>query len=77
MTPSRDLGSQPLQTLLIRLKLTNHDLVQVSTKQLSYKTVAKGCKGRKLTLHSQNKILAALHTLRPEEKISLKDIFNY
>ena len=72
-----ELGIQPLEALMVRLKITNHDLVKASTEQLTYKMVAKGCRGRKLTPNVQHKILAALKVLRPEQSFTLKELFNY
>ncbi|MCB9771045.1 MAG: hypothetical protein H6754_00615 [Candidatus Omnitrophica bacterium] len=73
----RDLGPQPLIEVMTRLEITSEALVKSSTAQLSFKMVSKGCKGRRLTLNGQYKILAALHALRPNEKLTLKDLFNY
>lgn len=66
---------QSLDALMIRLELSNADLVKASTEQLTFKMVQKGRKGKPLTLNVQNKILRALQTLRPEDNITLKDIF--
>ena len=73
----RDFGPQPLVEVMARLGITNDTLVGASTDQLTFKMVTKGCKGRKLTPNAQYKILAALHTLHPEKKFTLKDLFNY
>ncbi|MBF0388168.1 MAG: hypothetical protein HQL20_10015 [Candidatus Omnitrophica bacterium] len=70
-------GVQPLDALLAELSLTNADLVAVSTRQLSFKAVQKGRKGRFLTPNMKNKILTALRDLRPGRNFSLKDLFNY
>ena len=77
MAESRDLGTQPLDAVMARLSLTNHDLVAASTAQLSHKVVAKGRKGRRLTVNAQQKILAALQACVKEETFTLKDLFNY
>lgn len=74
---NRDFGPQPLIGVMARLSVTNDALVGASTDQLTFKMVTKGCKGRKLTPNAQHKILAALHALHPQEKITLKDLFNY
>ena len=73
----KELGIQPLDTLMINWGIKNTDLVDASTQQLTHKMVAKGRRGRRLTVKIQNKVLAALKTLRPEEKLNLKQIFNY
>ncbi|MDO8580254.1 MAG: hypothetical protein Q7S13_02110 [Candidatus Omnitrophota bacterium] len=77
MPEPRDFGPQPLAPVMVRLGITNHDLVAASSDQLTYKMIAKGCKGRKLTPNVQNKILAALRALRPEANVALREIFNY
>ena len=73
----KDLGIQPLDAIMERLKLTNADLVAVSTTQLTFKMLQKGRKGRRLTPSAQYKILEAIHSLRLDEHLALKDIFNY
>lgn len=77
MDESRNLGEQPLTCVMTRLGITAAALVAGSANQLTFKMIAKGCKGRKLTIKAQYKILAALHALRPQEILTLKDIFNY
>ncbi|MCB9757544.1 MAG: hypothetical protein H6753_03860 [Candidatus Omnitrophica bacterium] len=77
MNESRNFGEQPLAALMTRLGVTAAMLVAGSANQLTFKMIAKGCKGRKLTAKAQYKILAALHALRPQEVLTLKDLFNY
>ncbi len=72
-----DFGPQPLDTLMTRLGVTSADLVKASTKQLTFKMVQKGRKGRRLTANAQSKILEAFQTLKPTETFTLKDFFNY
>ena len=71
-----EFGIQPLDLLMEKFKLSNTDLVDASTKQLTHKMVAKARRGRRLTNNIQNKILEALKSLRPDEKLTLKDLFN-
>jgi DNA-binding Xre family transcriptional regulator len=59
--PTRDHGSQPIDGLMERWKLGNHDLVEASTEQLSHKQVQKARKGRQLTLHLMQKVCRALN----------------
>ena len=73
----KDLGVQPLDTVMTRLGLSNHDLVSASTQQLSHKMVQKGRKGRRLTLKAQQKILTAVLAAKPDVKLALQDLFNY
>lgn len=70
-------GVQPLDGILTELKLKNADLVLNSNDQLTFKVVAKGRRGRRLTLNSQTKILKALNAAQSVKQFELKDIFNY
>ena len=74
---NNNLGIQPIDALMVKLGLTNTDLVSASTQQLTHKMVARGRRGRRLTLNAQTKILIALKSLRPELNLTLKDVFNY
>ncbi len=58
---TRDHGPQPLDGLMDRWKITNHELVEVSEEQLNHKQVQKARKGRKLTLHLMQKLMRALN----------------
>lgn len=55
-----DTAPTPLDTLMQKHGLKNHDLVAVSTDGLTHKQVQKGRKGRPLTRRIQLKIAAAL-----------------
>jgi hypothetical protein len=72
----RDLGLQPLAGILAQRNLKPHDLVAASTQQLSHKMVSRACKGRRLTLNTQTKVLNALNTATCKN-YSLRDLFNY
>lgn len=72
-----DFGVQPLDEVMTRLGLSNHDLVSASTRQLTHKMVQKGRKGKQLTLNAQQKILSAVLNARPGMKVALQDLFNY
>ncbi len=58
---TRDHGSQPLDRLMERWQLTNHQLVDASVEQLNHKQVQKARKGRQLTLHMMLKITRTLN----------------
>ena len=72
---------------MVRWNLTNHELVEVSTEQLSHKQVQKARKGRQLTLHLMQKMMralneAALERVAKEERGNFtpylhKHLFNY
>lgn len=53
---TRDHGPQPLDGLMTRWGLTNHQLVQSSIEQLNHKQVQKARKGRQLSLHLMLKL---------------------
>lgn len=71
-----DMGTQPLDAVMIRLRLKNNDVVEKSTDQLTFKVLMKGRTGRRLTLNAQQKILKALNAIG-KEKFTLADLFNY
>jgi len=72
----RNLGEQPILRLLQEHGLKAHDLVAASTEQITHKMVARACKGRKLTLNTQSKVLRALNRATGKN-FSLSDLFNY
>ena len=53
----RDLGLQPLDKMMDEWGLDNHQLVEVSTEQLTHKQVQKARKGRRLTLKMMQNLL--------------------
>ena len=58
---TRDLGPQPLDAILDEIGLSNHQLVALSTEQLTHKQVQKARKGRRISVNIQRKILKALN----------------
>ncbi len=72
-----NLGVQPLDSQITRLNLSETEIIKASTRQLTFKMLQKGRKGRRLTPNAQHKILEALHALKPDEHLTLKDLFNY
>jgi len=72
----RNLGEQPIARLLQEHGLKAHDLVAASTEQITHKMVARACKGRRLTLNAQSKVLRALNRATGKN-FSLGDLFNY
>lgn len=57
----RDHGVQPLDRLMDDWGLGNHDLVDVSTEQLTHKQVQKARNGRELTLKMKMKVTRAFN----------------
>lgn len=78
MTPEKDrnLGEQPVLRILQEHGLKAHDVVAASTEQITHKMVARACKGRRLTLNTQSKVLRALN-IATGKNFSLADLFNY
>ena len=78
-----DLGTQPLNEIMLALNLSNHDLVAASSESLTHKMVARGRKGRRLKRKIQERIANALNSHSkakdPETHrvYSLPDLFNY
>jgi hypothetical protein len=58
---TRDHGLQPLDPLMERWGLSNHDLVAASPGQLTHKQVQRARKGRRLTLHMMMKVTAVFN----------------
>jgi hypothetical protein len=73
---TRDLGPQPLATLLARHELSPTDLVEASGEQLTHKMVARAVKGRRLTGNAMGKVLRALNHAA-QASYDLPDLFNY
>ncbi|MFK7909031.1 MAG: hypothetical protein AB8F34_00355 [Akkermansiaceae bacterium] len=84
---ANDLGDQPLDEMMKSWGLENHDLVEVSTEQLTHKQVQRARKGRRLTLKMMQKVTRAFnvaiwHRLSDEQKETYyeymhRDVFNY
>ena len=84
---TRDHGLQPLDGLMVRWNLANHELVEVSTEQLNHKQVQKARKGRQLTLSLMQKLMrtvneAIVAKLPKEQRPNFvpylhKHLFNY
>jgi hypothetical protein len=72
----RDLGPQPIAAILEKLNLKPHNLVAASTQQLTHKMVSRACKGRRLTINTQTKVLNALNAASGKN-YALGDLFNY
>lgn len=72
----RNLGEQPLARIMQEHNLKPHDLVELSSVEMTHKMVSRACKGRRLTLNTQSKVLAALNRATGRD-FSLTDLFNY
>ena len=72
----RNLGEQPIARIMAERQLKVHDLVAVSTQQITHKMVTRACKGRRLNPHVQTKILQALNQAAGTTH-SLAELFTY
>ncbi len=72
----RNLGEQPIAGIMRQHNLKPHDLVAMSPVEMTHKMVSRACKGRRLTLNTQSKVLAALNRATGKD-YSLRDLFNY
>lgn len=72
----RNLGEQPIARIMQEHSLKPHDLVAISSVEMTHKMVARACKGRRLTLNTQLKVLAALNRAIGTS-YSLRDLFSY
>ena len=61
LNTTRDHGPQPLDFLMSRWEITNHQLVATSVEQLNHKQVQRARKGRQLTLHLMQKVARTLN----------------
>jgi hypothetical protein len=72
----RNLGEQPIARIMADHGLKAHDLVTISTQQLTHKMVSRACKGRRLTPNVQFKIREALNESTGKE-YSMEELFTY
>ena len=70
-------GAQQLDEIMTRLGISNSDIVNASTEQLTHKMVQKGRKGRRLTPHLKQKIANALNACQKEQVFTIRELFNY
>lgn len=57
----RDFGPQPLDAMMTAWEMSNHDIVEVSTEQLTHKQIQRARKGRRLTLKMMMKVTRAFN----------------
>ncbi len=72
----KNLGEQPLKAILEEKKLSTKDLLSASRVPMTFKLVARACKGRRLTNRSKKVVLEALQ-LATDHVYKMTDIFNY
>lgn len=74
--PSREMGEQPLAALMRERGLANHDLVAASARPITHKLVMRAVRGRRLTIHSKELVLAAFNRAAGGS-FRMGDLFNY
>jgi hypothetical protein len=73
-----DVGVQPLDAIMTEKEIKNHDLVDVAPPGfITHKQIQKGRKGRRLSMHMQDKVHDALNAFVAPESYEFKDLFNY
>lgn len=72
----RNLGEQPVALIMGDHDLKAHDLVSISTEQITHKMVSRACKGRRLTPNAKSKIRNALNSAT-DKTYSLEELFTY
>ncbi len=83
METERNLGTQPLNAVMQKSGLANHDLVSVCAGVLTHKAVQRARKGRRLTAHMKRRIAEALTKAIQERDPSQErewkasELFNY
>jgi len=70
----RNLGEQPIAQVMREHSLKPHDLVAISSVEMTHNVVSRVCKGRRLTLNTQTKVLAALNQATGKNH-TLRDLF--
>lgn len=73
-----NVGVQPLDALMTEKELKNHDLVVAAPSGfINHKQVQKARKGRRLTVHMQEKILEAFNAACTPDEYAFSDLFTY
>jgi hypothetical protein len=71
-----NLGEPPIAGIMREHDLKPHDLVAASAAPLTHKMVSRACKGRRLTLNTRSKVLAALNRATGKT-YELRELFKY
>ena len=72
----RNLGAQPVAQIMLEHGLKAHDLVAISSEQITHKMVSRACKGRRLTPNVQSKIRNAVASATGRQ-YSVEELFTY
>ncbi|MCK5675892.1 MAG: hypothetical protein KAH99_02640, partial [Verrucomicrobia bacterium] len=73
-----NVGVQPLDAIMTEKEIKNTDLVATAPPGfITHKQIQKGRKGRRLTMHMQQKVLDTLNIYSAPEFYEWKDLFTY
>jgi len=73
-----NVGIQPLDAIMAEKEIKNHDLVAIAPPGfINHKQVQKARKGRRLTMHMQQKILDTLNIYSAPESYEWEQLFTY
>ena len=73
---TRQMGEQPLAARMRERGLSNHDLVAASARPITHKLVMRAARGRRLTIHSKELVLAAFNRVTGGS-YRVSDLFDY
>lgn len=77
----RNLGTQPLDSIMQEHGLSNHDLVELRPVDLNHKAVQRARKGRRLTSKMKLRITYVVNdSLKKraiDKKYATRELFNY
>lgn len=79
----RNMGVQPLDSIMAAHALGNHDLVNACEEPITHKAVQRARKGRRLTPHMQRRVASALNRALAlqgtplERACGVGDLFTY
>lgn len=77
----RNLGTQPIDAVLLELQVSNHDLVASCQIGLTHKTMQRARKGRRLTPKMKLRITETLNQLMrqrsADRQFRMRELFNY
>lgn len=72
----RNLGPQPIATRMAEAGLKAADLVAATPGCVTFKMVARACKGRRLTRNTQQKVVTA-YNRAAKASLAAADLFTY
>lgn len=72
----KDFGEQPIKQIMEQHNLESSQLISASTENITYKMLARACKGRRLNPTVQQKICNALNNATGKVFL-IKDLFTY